>query len=139
MPACKLDLDPAFGCIAPGRIMTGMIDNLYRQETGTLRRRLPRPRSKPWITQPLEDQIGIQPIAPRDLRNRYIRRRRLKTDRPLLVVRPKPPRSTHHPQPHNLIDFRLLRGQTHDLRGTAALIEGLKCGQLLADRAFDAN
>ena len=39
----------------------------------------------------------------------------------------------------NLIDFRLLPGQAHDLRGTAALLEGLTCGQLLADRAFDAN
>lgn len=39
----------------------------------------------------------------------------------------------------NLIDFRLLPGQAHDLRGTAALLEGLACGQLLADRAFDAN
>ncbi len=39
----------------------------------------------------------------------------------------------------NLIDFRLQPGQAHDLRGTAALIEGLSCGTLLADRAFDAN
>ena len=39
----------------------------------------------------------------------------------------------------NLTDFRLLPGQAHDLRGTAALIEGLTCGQFLADRAFDAN
>ena len=39
----------------------------------------------------------------------------------------------------NLIDFRLLPGQAHDLRGTTALLEGLVCGQLLADRAFDAN
>lgn len=39
----------------------------------------------------------------------------------------------------NLIDFRLLPGQAHDLRGTADLIEGLACGKLLADRAFDAN
>ena len=39
----------------------------------------------------------------------------------------------------NLIDFRLLPGQAHDLRGTAALIEGLTCGQLLSDRAFDAT
>ena len=39
----------------------------------------------------------------------------------------------------NLIDFRLLPGQAHDLRGTAALIKGLACGHLLADRAFDAN
>ena len=39
----------------------------------------------------------------------------------------------------NLADFRLLPGQAHDLRGTAALTVGLRCGQLLADRAFDAN
>ncbi len=39
----------------------------------------------------------------------------------------------------NLIDFRLLPGQAHDLRGTQDLIEGLVCGQFLADRAFDAN
>ena len=39
----------------------------------------------------------------------------------------------------NLVDFRLLPGQAHDLRGTAALIEGLSCGKFLADRAFDAN
>ena len=39
----------------------------------------------------------------------------------------------------NPTDFRLPPGQAHDLRGTAALIEGLNCGQFLADRAFDAN
>ena len=39
----------------------------------------------------------------------------------------------------NLTDFRLLPGQAHDLRGTGALIAGLTCGQLLADRAFDAD
>jgi len=39
----------------------------------------------------------------------------------------------------NLIDFRPLPGQAHDLRGTAALIEGSSCGKPLADRAFDAN
>ena len=39
----------------------------------------------------------------------------------------------------NLADFRLLPRQAHDLRGTAALIDGLACGQFLADRAFDAN
>jgi transposase len=39
----------------------------------------------------------------------------------------------------NLIDLPLLPGQTHDLRGTAALTCGLSCGKLLADRAFDAN
>ncbi len=35
--------------------------------------------------------------------------------------------------------FRLLTRQAHDLRGTADLVEGLNCGQLLADRAFGAN
>jgi transposase len=39
----------------------------------------------------------------------------------------------------NLVDFCLLPGQAHDLRGTAELIDGLSCRQLLADRAFDAN
>ena len=39
----------------------------------------------------------------------------------------------------NMIDFRLLPGQAHDLRGTPALIEGLSCGQFLAHRAFDAS
>ena len=39
----------------------------------------------------------------------------------------------------NLIDFRLLPGQALGLRGTAEIIEGLSCGKLLADRAFDAN
>ena len=97
VPTGKLNLDLTFGCILPRRFMTGMIDNLDREETGSLRRRFPRPWRKPRITQPLEYQIGIQPIAPRNLRYRYIRPRRLKTDRPLLVIRPKPPRSTHHP------------------------------------------
>jgi transposase len=39
----------------------------------------------------------------------------------------------------SLTDFRLLPGQAHDLRGTAALIKGLSCEKLLADRAFDAD
>ena len=39
----------------------------------------------------------------------------------------------------NLVDFRLLPGQAHDLRGTAALIRGLSAGHLLADRALDAD
>ena len=32
-----------------------------------------------------------------------------------------------------------LPGQTHNLRGAAALIDGLTCGHFLADRAVDAN
>ena len=39
----------------------------------------------------------------------------------------------------NLIDFRLMPGQAHDLRETALLIQGLECGAFLGDRAFDAD
>lgn len=39
----------------------------------------------------------------------------------------------------NLVDFRLMPGQAHDLRGTETLIRGLSAGHLLADRAFDAD
>ena len=39
----------------------------------------------------------------------------------------------------NLVDFRLMPGQAHDLRETAESIDGLSCGLFLADRAFDAN
>lgn len=39
----------------------------------------------------------------------------------------------------NLIDFRLMPGQAHDLRETGALIRNLSAGHLLADRAFDAD
>ena len=39
----------------------------------------------------------------------------------------------------NLVDFRLMPGQAHDLRETDSLIRGLSAGHLLADRAFDAD
>ena len=39
----------------------------------------------------------------------------------------------------NLVNFRLMPGQAHDLRGTKTLIRGLCAGHLLADRAFDAD
>ena len=39
----------------------------------------------------------------------------------------------------NLTGCRRLPGLAHDLRGTAAPIEGLTRGQFLADRALDAN
>jgi len=39
----------------------------------------------------------------------------------------------------NLVDFRLMPGQAHDLRETALLIEDLSCGAFLGDRAFDAD
>lgn len=39
----------------------------------------------------------------------------------------------------NLVDFRLLPGQAHDLRAVPELIEELAADHLLADRAFDAD
>jgi transposase len=39
----------------------------------------------------------------------------------------------------NLVDFRLLPGQAHDLRGVPELIDTLAADHLLADRAFDAD
>ena len=37
------------------------------------------------------------------------------------------------------MDFQLLPGQAHDLRGVPDLIDGLATDHLLADRAFDAD
>lgn len=39
----------------------------------------------------------------------------------------------------NMVDFCLLPGQAHDLRGVPELIEGLRADYMLADRAFDAD
>jgi transposase len=39
----------------------------------------------------------------------------------------------------NLIDFRLMPGQAHDLRAVPELIECLRADHLLADSAFDAD
>jgi transposase len=39
----------------------------------------------------------------------------------------------------NLVDFRLIPGQAHDLRAAPDLIEDLVADHLLADRAFDAD
>ena len=39
----------------------------------------------------------------------------------------------------NLVDFRLMPGQAHDLRAVPDLIERLCADHLLADRAFDAD
>ncbi|QDA35732.1 IS5 family transposase (plasmid) [Paracoccus liaowanqingii] len=39
----------------------------------------------------------------------------------------------------NLVDFRLLPGQAHDLRAVPELISNLSADYLLADRAFDAD
>lgn len=39
----------------------------------------------------------------------------------------------------NLVDFRLIPGQAHDLRAVPDLIEDLRADHLLADRALDAD
>ena len=39
----------------------------------------------------------------------------------------------------NLVRFRLLPGQAHDMKGVVPLIRGVPFGALMADRAFDAN
>ena len=39
----------------------------------------------------------------------------------------------------NLVQFLLLPGQAHDMKGVAPLIKGVSFGAMLADRAFDAN
>ena len=77
----KLYLDLAVSLDGPGRYETGTGRNLDRRKARRFRRSLRRFRSKPRITHPVEDQIGVQPIEPRDMRNRYIRCRRLNTDR----------------------------------------------------------
>ncbi|MFK7876575.1 MAG: transposase [Paracoccaceae bacterium] len=39
----------------------------------------------------------------------------------------------------NLIDFRLMPGQAHDLRAVPDLINDLVAGHMLSDRAFDTD
>ena len=81
VPTSKLDLDLAVADRVAFGLGSGMTHDPDRQETRRLRRRLRHPRRGAPVTHPFEDQIGIQPMAPRDLRNRYIRCRRLNTDR----------------------------------------------------------
>jgi hypothetical protein len=73
-------------------------DDLHRQKARTLRqtRRWHRVRRIARIAPPFEDQVGIHRVAQRHLRNRHTRCRRLKADRPLLLIRPKPLRPTRH-------------------------------------------
>jgi len=89
VPTGSLDLDPAVADRKSFGIGSGMTHNLDRHETRRLRRTLRHVWRKPCITHPFEDQIGIQHVSPRNLRHGNIRRRRLKTDRPLLVVQTK--------------------------------------------------
>ncbi len=82
----------------PRRGRPGLRDNLHRQKVRLHRRH----RHSCWvrritgIAQPFEDQIRVHRVAPRHLGNRNTRRSRLQADRPLLVIRPEPPRPTRH-------------------------------------------
>ncbi len=102
VPTCKLDLDLAIDDRMGCGCRSNRIDDLDRQETGRWPGSRRRACRKPQITQPFEDQVRIQRIPPGDLGDRHIPRGRLKADRPLLVIRPKPPRSPRHPQPHSV-------------------------------------
>ena len=101
-----LDLDHALGNASFNDrrfiLIQGLIHDLNRKKTWHTRRCQFRVGRKARVMQPFEDQIRIHRIPARDLRDRYARRRRLKTDRPLLVVCPKPLRSTRHPKPRSV-------------------------------------
>ncbi|SPJ25522.1 hypothetical protein PAA8504_03373 [Palleronia abyssalis] len=57
---------------------------------------LPTPSTHARAAQPLEDQVGIHRAALHHPRHRHIRCRRLQTDRPLLLIRPKTLCRTRH-------------------------------------------
>ncbi len=101
-----LDLDRALGNASFNDrrfiLIQGLIHDLNRKKTWHTRRCQFRVGRKARVMQPFEDQIRIHRIPARDLRDRYARRHRLKTDRPLLLVRPKPLRSTRHPKPRSV-------------------------------------
>ncbi len=95
-----------------GGFCTGRVQNLYRQEDrridSALRRdrhidsALRRSRRIARIPQPFEDQVGIQRLAPRNLRHANIRCRRPNTDRTRRLVSPKPFRAPNHQKPNNV-------------------------------------
>ena len=101
-----LDLDRALGNASFNDrrfiLIQGLIHDLNRKKTWHTRRCQFRVGRKARVMQPFEDQIRIHRIPARDLRDRYARRHRLKTDRPLLLVRPKPLRSTRHTKPRSV-------------------------------------
>lgn len=101
MPASKFDLDQAPAGdrrIRDSRGCPDILHDLDRQKLHALRRAPARQRRgrKASITQPFEDQVRVDRVTPRDLSNRNARSRRLKADRPLLLVRPEPLRPTRH-------------------------------------------
>ena len=98
-PVTACDVDPPRRTHGTGSgsavVVHGPIDDLDGKETGCIQlcRGLRRVAG---VAQPLEDQVGIHRVTLRHPRNRRARCRRLQTDRPLLLVRPKPLRPTRY-------------------------------------------
>ena len=106
MAAGQIDLDRAaraLGIARRGSIFSnGVLDDLDGKKEGTLCRGGVRVRRKPRVTQPFEDEVGVQRMAPSHLRHGNTRHRRLKTDRPLLLYGPEPLGSTRHPKANSV-------------------------------------
>lgn len=104
--AGQIDLDRAaraLGIARRGSIFSnGVLDDLDGKKEGTLCRGGVRVRRKPRVTQPFEDEVGVQRMAPSHLRHGNTRHRRLKTDRPLLLYGPEPLGSTRHPKANSV-------------------------------------
>ena len=79
-----------------------VVDDLNGKKAGTFLWNGVRARRKLRVTQPFEDDVRIQRVAPRHLRHGYIGRRRLEADRPLLLDGPKTLGSTRHQQAHSV-------------------------------------
>lgn len=88
------------------------------------------------IAQPLEDQVRVHRVAPRHLSHRNARRRRLETDRTLLLIRPKSLRPTRHAitivstidgghYPALCARGRAVRPDAYDQRGFAEMVPDL--------------
>ena len=134
MPTGNLDLKQAGQDVAwqngPGAFCTGRVQNLYRQEDRHIDRALRRSRRLARIPQPFEDHVGIQRIAPRNLRHGNFRCRRRNTDRPLLLVSPKPFRPPNHPKPHSV------RYPKRTLSDLLSVRQGSVTGRLRPARCF---
>lgn len=79
-----------------------VVDDLNGKKAGTFLWNGVRARRKLRVTQPFEDDVRIQRVAPRHLRHGYIGRRRLEADRPLLLDGSKTLGSTRHRQAHSV-------------------------------------
>src|SRR5690606_693775 len=95
--ARQLDLDVVLGGRCR-RSRPGLRDDLYGQKPRLLcwARNRGGVRRITGIAQPLEDQVRVHRVAPRHLSHGNARRRRLETDRTLLLIRPKSLRPTRH-------------------------------------------